>query len=265
MDIFSGSLEKIKIGELIGILHMGKQTGLLSVVAASGEGGVYFTNGEIVHAHFAGNEGLDALVDILDLNAGSYTFVAGESAPRATIESPMARLKEEMKRLRSARAKVLELIPSKEVVLKLSDTLDTKEIKLDRETWRILAHLDGVSNVGQVGERLNMSFTDLRRRLSRLVESGMLVSVEVGPASRTQPSSINGDFISALRGFLTDALGPMAEVVLEDVLEEMGESLDALPRSRAAELVEVLAAEIPRDEKRLAFQKAMLDLLSRVS
>ena len=61
--------------------------------------------------------------------------------------------------------------------------------------------------------------------------------------------------------FLTDqlslAIGPIAEFLIEDEIRELGDDTAQIPIRQAAELVNLLARQIPREEKRVGFQQAM--------
>ena len=55
----------------------------------------------------------------------------------------------------------------------------------------------------------------------------------------------------------------MAEVILEDTLEDMEVTSSDIPVFRAAELIDNLAREIPRDEKRAQFQRTLINLIPK--
>jgi|GEM_PF-5483358 predicted transcriptional regulator len=56
----------------------------------------------------------------------------------------------------------------------------------------------------------------------------------------------------------SEAIGPIAEVVAEDEISEMGENREDFPVERFAELVNLLSSQIPRTDKKKEFQKAMM-------
>ena len=56
------------------------------------------------------------------------------------------------------------------------------------------------------------------------------------------------------------ALGPIASVIVDDQIGEMGEQRDAFPRNKAAELLEAVSSEIADEGKRVRFQRSMLDV-----
>lgn len=58
-----------------------------------------------------------------------------------------------------------------------------------------------------------------------------------------------------------EVIGPIGPVIIEDEIKLMGETRDAFPQSKAAELVERISLEISNDGKRADFQKKMVSLL----
>ena len=70
-----------------------------------------------------------------------------------------------------------------------------------------------------------------------------------------------GESLRKLDEELAKALGPIASVIVDEQIAEMGEQRDAFPRNKAAELVEAVSSEIADEGKRVRFQRSMLDVL----
>ena len=56
-------------------------------------------------------------------------------------------------------------------------------------------------------------------------------------------------------------MGPIADVVIEDEISEMGEKQLKFPAHRAAELVDLLARQVLREERKVTFQQVMVKKL----
>jgi len=56
---------------------------------------------------------------------------------------------------------------------------------------------------------------------------------------------------------LSLAVGPIAQVLIEDEVENMGYELSGFPGHRAADLIDNLAQEIRREEKKDVFLKML--------
>ncbi|HEY2989176.1 MAG TPA: AAA family ATPase [Candidatus Binatia bacterium] len=80
-------------------------------------------------------------------------------------------------------------------------------------------------------------------------------------ASKLVPPSF---FASMIRS-LTEAMGPMAPLVVHDQVAMLGERFDAFPGSRLAELVESASREISEAPLRIRFQRAMSDEIDRMN
>ena len=76
--------------------------------------------------------------------------------------------------------------------------------------------------------------------------------------------TLDDKFFKQLAEHLAVAMGPMAEILIEDEIQAMGIDRDNIPAHRGAELVDILAREIPRDEKKIEFQQVMFKILKNM-
>jgi hypothetical protein len=74
---------------------------------------------------------------------------------------------------------------------------------------------------------------------------------------------LNAGFIEGMRMNLAQSLGPMAEFLIEDVVASMETTMSTVPVQRAAELISALSEELPDEEARIRFKKAMLALIPK--
>ena len=129
---------------------------------------------------------------------------------------------------------------------------DLQNIALDGQILQVFLYLDGKKNLGQVARSVGMNMTDMRDAIARLIDLDLVETVQ------RNISSPNRDFFDYLNSQLANAIGPIAGVLIEEEIVEMGHSLSQFPRTRVAELVELLAREIQREEKKTLFKKNML-------
>ncbi|MGM0417516.1 MAG: hypothetical protein ACQEQS_02225 [Thermodesulfobacteriota bacterium] len=80
----------------------------------------------------------------------------------------------------------------------------------------------------------------------------------VSPDLTEQNNDRTKEAIDFLVSKFFEAIGPIAEVVAEDEITEMGETRKDFPAERFAELVNLLSSQIPRADKKKEFQKAMM-------
>ena len=144
------------------------------------------------------------------------------------------------------------------LVLKRTVRADMGEVSLDSQMLNVLMELDGKKNLGQIAQSLNMNMKTLREITSRIHQLRLCEH-----AAESMPV-LGKAFINELSMELSKAMGPIADVVIEDEIADMGESRERFPAHRAAELVDVLARQILREERKVAFQQSMVKKLREI-
>jgi hypothetical protein len=71
----------------------------------------------------------------------------------------------------------------------------------------------------------------------------------------------SGRAVEMIRAEFTRAIGPMAHLVLDQMLESLAMTPEEFPAGKLPELVEKLSWEIQSERRRVAFQKAALEQL----
>jgi hypothetical protein len=129
---------------------------------------------------------------------------------------------------------------------------DLGNFSLDGHMLSVLMALNGKRTLGQVAQQAGLNMATMRDATSKLVGLKLIESVEsVG-------SVLDQEFLSFLISELSIAIGPLGEVIVEDGLEDLGFTAKNFPTHRAAELINLLAQEIQRDEKRTEFKQNMV-------
>jgi hypothetical protein len=129
---------------------------------------------------------------------------------------------------------------------------DAVEFSLDGHMLSVLMELDGRKSVAMVAKKAGLSMGIIRRVVSRLSDLKLIEPVDEAI------SRLDEDFFHYLRSQLAIAIGPIAEVIIEDVVSDLGHSLSQFPSYRAAELIDLISREIKREEKRITFKQNML-------
>ena len=75
---------------------------------------------------------------------------------------------------------------------------------------------------------------------------------------------IDKEFFDFLKVQLNLAVGPIAEFLIEDEIQELGGEPTKIPIHHAAELVDSLARQVRRKEKRILFQQAMIKKINEI-
>jgi hypothetical protein len=126
------------------------------------------------------------------------------------------------------------------------------DVSLDGQMLKLLVELDGKRSLGAVAQALDMNLATARTVITKLLELNLAIKTE------RLPPLLDREFVNFLKTQLNQATGPISEVLLEDVVDEMGMELAMIPVHRATELVDLLSRQIPREENALAFKEAMV-------
>ena len=134
--------------------------------------------------------------------------------------------------------------------------LDNKEVLLDANMIRLLIAIDETKPLGKIAQEVGMSPEQINVTIDKLLELKL-----VEPALKKGKSRMGSSFVKALEQNLSRAVGPMAQIILEDALSDLNLTGKDIPQNQAAELISLLAVEIPDEEVRMQFKKAMLPLI----
>ena len=134
---------------------------------------------------------------------------------------------------------------------------DGGEISIDGKLLGIFLELDGQTELGVIARKAGLNLGEMRKAVSKLLELNL-----IEPAVQ-QEASLDQDFLDFLSRHLAEAVGPIAGVLIEDHFAAAGYQFPNYPVSRVAELVNSLAAEIRREEKKEFFTISMLNKMKQ--
>lgn len=126
------------------------------------------------------------------------------------------------------------------------------EYSLDGQMISILVELDGKKSIGQVAESSGMTLEAMRRVVAKLLQLKIIETVKL------DVPVLDDDFLDVLDKELALAIGPIAEVVIEDAVADLGHELEDFPADQAAELIDYISQEIQREDRRNTFRQNMV-------
>lgn len=129
------------------------------------------------------------------------------------------------------------------------------DITLDSGLLNVFMELDGKKNLGMVAQKTGLNMGEIRDAISKLLK------VKLVESSTENILVVDGEFFNFLNAQLSLAVGPIAEVLIEDEIVNMGHGIANFPASKAAELVEMIAMIIEHEEKRSVFKVSMVNKL----
>jgi hypothetical protein len=131
------------------------------------------------------------------------------------------------------------------------------QISLDADMIRLLIAIDENKSLYQIADEVDMRADTLKINLEKLLQQGL-----IAPVKKDLPV-LDRIFLQALKINLSKVIGPMSEILIEEVVSEMELTGPGIPVDQAAELIATLSHEIPNEEKRIEFKKSMMDILNK--
>jgi len=128
---------------------------------------------------------------------------------------------------------------------------DFDKFPLDRQMLAVFMELDGKAPLSRVAQRTGLNMSTIREIIAKLMQNGLAEKVD------KEIVALDQDFIEYMVAHLALAVGPAARVLIEDEINYLGHELTRFPAHRVAELVDNLAREIRRSEKKDMFLKMM--------
>ena len=128
---------------------------------------------------------------------------------------------------------------------------DIGEYPLDHQMLAVFMELDGKAPLGVVAQKTGLNMSTMREIIAKLLQNGLVEKVD------KETVTLDKDFFDYLVAQLSLAVGPIAQVLIEDEIHKLGHETSRFPGQRVAELVHNLAREIRRKEKKDVFLKMM--------
>ena len=130
---------------------------------------------------------------------------------------------------------------------------DLGDFSLDRMMLTVFMELDGQTNLGAVAKKVGLNMSSMREVISKLLKLNLIEKVE------DKIRLLDNDFIEYLFAQFSLAVGPIAQVLIEDEVYDLGFDLSGFPPQRVAELIDRLTREIRREEKKALFKRNIIN------
>jgi hypothetical protein len=142
---------------------------------------------------------------------------------------------------------------NEEMIFTLKKDRSPQEVKLLQLEWAVVTQLDGEKTVGQIAENLALNSKEINEILERLGQEDLLELVENSDEDQTIPN----EFFNKLNHEMTFLLGPVASIVINDVLETMRKDKNNFEKKYLPSLVDMLTNQIDDPIKQIKFQKSI--------
>ena len=134
---------------------------------------------------------------------------------------------------------------------------DSHEIQLNADMIRLLMVIDENKDLLQISNEAGMDISMLNHILTKLLKLKLIEPVE----KKTQ--FLSEKFIEAMKTNLSQAVGPMAHIIIEDTVAEMELKMSEIPGHQAAELISNIAREVPEENNQIEFKKTMIKIMKK--
>jgi len=258
-EAFSGNVTEVKVIDVLKLLTSEGKTGVMSIQRGKEKGEIYVDKGALTHAICKDGVGEEAIFSILTWTDGSFNFSPNVTSEERTIDQDTPSLLEKEIKQLAEWQQIKEIIPSQDLVFKLSSKRAPDEVQLKHDMWSVLSQIDGKKTVGNIADELKIGEYNAARILYKLFSSG-LIEVATGP-QRKAKKTVDTGFFAFVEKELAAIVGPVASVIVDDDISEMGEERGAFPVDKVSLLVEKLSGEIADETQRIAFQKSVLGVL----
>jgi len=135
---------------------------------------------------------------------------------------------------------------------------DLGEFSMDSHMLGLLMEVDGKRSLNQIAQSRGWKLGDIQNAIVRLLELKL-----IAPVQQANVVTVDEDFLDYLRLQLSHAVGPIAEILIEDAISDLGHPRERFPANQAAELVDLLAKEIQREDKAMQFKKNIVDKIKQ--
>jgi hypothetical protein len=139
-----------------------------------------------------------------------------------------------------------------DMIFRRSANTNIGDFSLDRQALNVYMLLNGEDNLQKLADTTGNNLGTMRVVISNLLKLGLIEEV------RNDVVFLDGDFFRFLLNELSIATGPIASVLIEDEVHDLGYEVDRFPGNRALELVDKLAAEIMRKDRKTVFISNMV-------
>jgi hypothetical protein len=133
----------------------------------------------------------------------------------------------------------------------------TEPGNLDLGLKNVYWAVDGVRTVGEIAKEDMYEPEHLEEQLRKLLRLGLILPTK-------DIKSVDKSVFVFLSKLLTDQLGPMGDVVLDDAINELGYDRNSFPSTRLPKLIDLLSQEVGDPGKADKFVQMVAEKLKTV-
>ncbi len=177
MAVMQGDLSECPVPDLLQFFQGTRKQGQLLIESAvlQRPAGVYFRDGEVIHAYCPPKEGVPAIYQLLKWREGRFAFLKDMIPAHRTIHADLQNLLLEGLRQIDEFNVIRDQLPAASTILYLErDSEKTDEIRMTQPEWKMLSLVNGRRTLGQVIEVSGRAENDAGRILYGLLVAGLI-------------------------------------------------------------------------------------------
>jgi hypothetical protein len=214
MAVMQGDLAECSVPDLLQFLGGTRKQGQLLIESKllRKPAGVYFLDGQVVHAYCPPREGVSAVYQLLKWREGRFAFLKDVTPVQRTIHADLQNLLLEGLRQIDEFNALRDQLPGAETILYLErDSTKTDEIRMTQPEWKMLSLVNSRRTLGQVMEMSGRSENEAGRIVYGLLIAGLItvthddaylsaivaekIPAAVGSKRRAPPPTILGSLL----------------------------------------------------------------------
>jgi hypothetical protein len=142
-----------------------------------------------------------------------------------------------------------------EMTFKQSENVNLSDLSLDIKMLNIVLAMDGSRDLKTVARDSGYDPETLAADVQKLMRMGAL------EVNQVLAGFVEKETLDILSQNLSQAVGPLADILIEDTISDMGYSLYSLPKHKLKQLIDQLAMEIQDTETSESFKNSMAHLI----
>lgn len=138
-------------------------------------------------------------------------------------------------------------------------TLHTNgDVTLTAKQFHLLALIDENKEIGLIARESGMDITEFKEYLVKLYEMGLII-----PVTKKTIQRYSVDFFQAITTSLTYYVGPVAKIIMTDILSDMNIEDKKIPVDDLEKLIFKIMDEISDPNQKIEFNNEVEKILSR--
>lgn len=156
---------------------------------------------------------------------------------------------------------ISKVIPHNYVIFKVNAAKPATEVKLKSAEWAIITQIDGKKTIEEIANNLALTEDESLVLFYNLHQNSLIeIKLKDAPEQEYAPK----DFFKQLEVILVKVIGPVANYIIDDVLWDLDEKRDKFLKDKIPVLTESISQEIEDPQKKVEFQREMLELIKTI-